>query len=61
MPESPAVDLTIYICKTRNINGKVSFGRYSALSQEEGEELDTETVGRRTIMVGDVVIPSYSK
>lgn len=47
------------LAKTRNINGKVSFGRYSALSAEE-EGLDTETVDHRTIMVGDVVVPSHS-
>lgn len=46
------------LAKTRNINGKVSFGRYSALSpDEEGD--DTETPDHRTVMVGDVVVPLY--
>jgi len=46
------------LAKTRNIEGKVSFGRYAALSQEEmeGFELAPE---RRTVMVGDVVKPTY--
>lgn len=47
------------LAKTRNVEGKVSFGRYSALSPEEGEWFDTETPERRTIMVGDVVVPLY--
>ncbi|KAJ5669160.1 Molybdenum cofactor sulfurase [Penicillium macrosclerotiorum] len=46
------------LAKTRNIKGKVSFGRYSALSSEETEGLDS-TPDRRTVMVGDVVMPSY--
>jgi molybdenum cofactor sulfurtransferase len=49
------------LAKTRNIEGKVSFGRYSALSPEEGEWLDTETPDRRTVMVGDVVVPLYKE
>lgn len=47
------------LSKIRNFNGKVSFGRYSTLSPEEGEGFDSETPDRRTIMVGDVVMPTY--
>ncbi|KAJ6043943.1 uncharacterized protein N7446_002139 [Penicillium canescens] len=47
------------LSKIRNFNGKVSFGRYSTLSPEEGEGFDSETPDRRTIMVGDVVMPAY--
>ncbi|KAJ5328419.1 hypothetical protein N7452_008809 [Penicillium brevicompactum] len=45
------------LAKTRNIDGKVSFGRYATLSSEEGDGFDTEKSGRRTVMVGDVVVP----
>lgn len=46
------------LAKTRNIDGRVSFGRYAALSPQEtdGFYLDTH---RRTVMVGDVVVPTY--
>jgi molybdenum cofactor sulfurtransferase len=47
------------LSKIRNFNGKVSFGRYSTLSPEEGEGFDSEAPDRRTIMVGDVVMPAY--
>ncbi|KAJ5467487.1 Aminotransferaseclass V/Cysteine desulfurase [Penicillium sp. IBT 31633x] len=47
------------LAKTRNIGGKVSFGKYSALSPEELEGFDSEIPDRRTVMVGDVVVPSY--
>jgi molybdenum cofactor sulfurtransferase len=46
------------LAKTRNIDGKVSFGRYAALSQEEMEGFELAP-DRRTIMVGDVVTPTY--
>ena len=47
------------LAKTRNIDGKVRFGKYSALSPEELEGFDSELPDRRTVMVGDVVVPSY--
>lgn len=47
------------LAKTRNIDGKVKFGRYSALSPEELEGFDSELPDRRTVMVGDVVVPLY--
>ena len=47
------------LAKTRNVNGKVRFGRYAALSREEIEGVEMETPDRRTVMVGDVVIPGY--
>jgi molybdenum cofactor sulfurtransferase len=46
------------LAKTRNIDGKISFGRYAALSQEEMEGFELAP-DRRTIMVGDVVTPTY--
>ncbi|KAJ5129861.1 uncharacterized protein N7515_005900 [Penicillium bovifimosum] len=46
------------LAKTRNIDGKVTFGKYSTLSPEE-LEYDLEQPDRRTVMVGDVVVPSY--
>lgn len=46
------------LAKTRNIDGKVSFGRYAALSREEMEGFDLQP-DRRTVMVGDVVTPTY--
>ncbi|KAJ5201997.1 Molybdenum cofactor sulfurase [Penicillium cinerascens] len=46
------------LAKTRNIEGKVSFGRYAALSREEMEGFELEP-DRRTVMVGDVVTPTY--
>lgn len=46
------------LAKTRNIDGRVMFGRYAALSQEEIEGSDAEP-DRRTVMVGDVVVPTY--
>lgn len=46
------------LAKTRNIDGKVCFGRYAALSREEMEGFDLEP-DRRTVMVGDVVVPTY--
>lgn len=46
------------LAKTRKIDGKVCFGRYAALSLEEMEGFDLEP-DRRTVMVGDVVVPNY--
>lgn len=48
------------LSKTRNINGKVSFGRYAALASDEVEGFDeSEAPDRRTVMVGDVVVAVY--
>ncbi|KAF4762189.1 hypothetical protein HAV15_006652 [Penicillium sp. str.  len=47
------------LAKTRNIDGKVKFGKYSALSPEELEGFDSELPDRRKLMIGDVVVPSY--
>ncbi|KAJ5579783.1 uncharacterized protein N7459_005768 [Penicillium hispanicum] len=46
------------LAKTRNIDGKVNFGRYAALSREETEGIESENPDRRTVMVGDVVVPT---
>lgn len=46
------------LAKTRKIDGKVSFGKYAALSREEFEGFDIEPE-RRTVMAGDVVVPTY--
>ncbi|CAG8110602.1 unnamed protein product [Penicillium salamii] len=45
------------LAKTRNLGGKVSFGRYATLASDESDGYDTEKPGRRTVMVGDVVVP----
>ncbi|KAJ5094273.1 Aminotransferase class V/Cysteine desulfurase [Penicillium angulare] len=47
------------LAKTRNMDGKVEFGRYAALSGEEDEVFDSDSPDRRTVMVGDVVVPSF--
>ncbi|KAJ5724687.1 hypothetical protein N7493_006415 [Penicillium malachiteum] len=47
------------LAKTRNMDGKVNFGRYAALSREDAEALETDSPDRRTVMVGDVVVPSF--
>ena len=47
------------LAKTRNINGKVNFGRYAALHPGEAGVSDLDPLDRRTIMVGDVVVPIY--
>lgn len=47
------------LAKTRNKDGKVTFGRYGALSREEFEGVEMDVPHRRTVMVGDVVIPGY--
>jgi molybdenum cofactor sulfurtransferase len=47
------------LAKTRNIDGKVQFGRYAALSRAEVDRLEFEPLDRRTVMVGDVVTPTF--
>ncbi|KAJ5610718.1 hypothetical protein N7510_007437 [Penicillium lagena] len=46
------------LAKTRNINGRISFGRYAALSEEGMEAFESEAPDRRTVMVGDLVVPT---
>ncbi|KAJ5175086.1 Molybdenum cofactor sulfurase [Penicillium canariense] len=46
------------LAKTRNINGKVCFGKYAALASEETERFESWP-DHRTVMVGDVVMPTY--
>ncbi|KAJ5480682.1 Molybdenum cofactor sulfurase [Penicillium diatomitis] len=46
------------LAKTRNINGKVCFGKYAALAPEETEVHHPQS-DRKTVMVGDVIMPSY--
>ncbi|KAJ5895103.1 hypothetical protein N7495_006794 [Penicillium taxi] len=46
------------LAKTRSVDGKINFGRYAALSREEIEGLVSDPA-HRTIMVGDVVVPTY--
>ncbi|EPS30524.1 hypothetical protein PDE_05476 [Penicillium oxalicum 114-2] len=43
------------LAKTRNINGKVCFGKYAGLAAENHNHQSD----RRTIMVGDVIMPIY--
>lgn len=47
------------LAKTRKIDGKVQFGRYAALSRAEADRLEFEPLNCRTIMVGDVVAPTF--
>ncbi|KAJ5376705.1 hypothetical protein N7509_013591 [Penicillium cosmopolitanum] len=47
------------LAKTRNIDGKIQFGRYAALSPAEVDRLEFEPLDCRTVMVGDVVTPSF--
>lgn len=47
------------LAKTRNHDGKVHFGRYAALARAEIEAMEWEPPTRRTVMVGDVVVPKY--
>lgn len=44
------------LVKTRKVNGKVVFGRHASLSMFE---CVGNSPGRRSVMVGDVVLPSY--
>ncbi|KAJ5646488.1 hypothetical protein N7490_002860 [Penicillium lividum] len=47
------------LAKTRNVDGKVNFGKYAALSREEAEAFASESPDRLTVMVGDVVVPAF--
>lgn len=47
------------LAKNRNIDGKVQFGRYAAISRDEIDGIDIDSPDRRTVMVGDVVTPSF--
>lgn len=46
------------LAKTRNINGKVCFGKYAALAPGETEGFDSHP-DHRTVMIGDVIMPVY--
>lgn len=46
------------LAKTRNLNGKVCFGKYAALAPEETEGFESRPE-HRTVMVGDIVMPIY--
>ncbi|KAJ6081402.1 hypothetical protein N7499_006276 [Penicillium canescens] len=43
--------------KMRKVDGRVQFGRYAVMSTKEGENIG-KGPGSRTIMVGDVVLPT---
>jgi molybdenum cofactor sulfurtransferase len=45
--------------KTRKVDGKVLFGRYAAISTKGAKGVESGGPASRTIMVGDVVLPSY--
>ncbi|CAG8026023.1 unnamed protein product [Penicillium nalgiovense] len=45
--------------RKRKVDGKVLFGRYAAISTKGAKGVDSRRRGSRTIMVGDVVLPSY--
>lgn len=44
------------LAKTRNVNGKICFGKYAALAPEETDGFESPP-DHRTVMVGDVVMP----
>ncbi|GLI77369.1 hypothetical protein PoHVEF18_005659 [Penicillium ochrochloron] len=46
------------LAKTRNINGKVCFGKYAALAPVETAGFESQP-DHRTVMIGDVVMPVY--
>jgi molybdenum cofactor sulfurtransferase len=46
------------LAKTRNVNGKVCFGKYAALAPEETDVFES-LPDHRTVMVGDIVMPVY--
>lgn len=46
------------LAKTRNLNGKVCFGKYAALAPGETEGFESQP-DHRTVMIGDVVMPVY--
>ncbi|KAJ6050127.1 uncharacterized protein N7446_005629 [Penicillium canescens] len=43
--------------KMRKVDGRVQFGRYAVMSTKEGENI-RKGPGSRTIIVGDVVLPT---
>lgn len=47
------------LAKTRNVDGKVTFGRYAALSREDAEAYEVDSSACRTVMIGDVVMPDF--
>lgn len=49
------------LTKTRKVNGKTLFGRHASLAVEEidGDGYSEASPGKRTVMVGDRVVPSY--
>ncbi|KAJ5923469.1 hypothetical protein N7454_008714 [Penicillium verhagenii] len=49
------------LAKTRNMDGKVNFGKYAALPKEEDEAFDLDSQDRRTVMVGDIVVPDLAR
>ncbi|KAJ5225343.1 hypothetical protein N7468_006568 [Penicillium chermesinum] len=49
------------LAKTRTLDGKVLFGRYAALARAEIDAMEWEPPARRTVMVGDLVVPKYSE
>jgi molybdenum cofactor sulfurtransferase len=46
------------LAKTRNLNGKICFGKYAALAPGETEGFESQP-DHRTVMIGDVVMPVY--
>ncbi|KAF3386714.1 Molybdenum cofactor sulfurase [Penicillium rolfsii] len=46
------------LAKTRNMNGKVCFGKYAALDPGEIDRFESQP-DHRTVMVGDIVMPVY--
>ncbi|OKP15219.1 Molybdenum cofactor sulfurase [Penicillium subrubescens] len=46
------------LAKTRNMNGKVCFGKYAALSPGKTAGFESQP-DHRTVMIGDVVMPVY--
>jgi molybdenum cofactor sulfurtransferase len=46
------------LAKTRNMNGKVCFGKYAALAPAEAEGFESQP-DDRTVMIGDIVMPVY--
>ncbi|KAH2981118.1 hypothetical protein KXW58_002222 [Aspergillus fumigatus] len=48
------------LAKTRKINNKIVFGRHCSLSASEVTQDQHDNAERWTLMVGDIVIPSYA-
>jgi molybdenum cofactor sulfurtransferase len=53
------IEILAALPKKRKVDGKVLFGRYAAISTKGAKGVESGVPGSRSIMVGDVVLPSY--